>query len=90
MYRLNDSAMSTLVDDETVILDSAGGKYYGLNATGTRMLAAILETQDLQAAVARMSAEYEVEQEKLRKDLEQFIATMSQRGLLLVETKGPV
>jgi hypothetical protein len=82
MYHLSDSAMSTRVDDETILLDSEGGKYFGINRTGTKMLDAILATGDMDATVHTLSAEYGVEPGRIRKDLEKFLATLIERGLI--------
>ena len=43
MIKLHSGLGLSEIDGETVILDSRSGRYYALNATGSRMLALVLE-----------------------------------------------
>lgn len=75
--------MTTMVDDELVILDPEGGKYYGLNPSGTRILEILLASPGLEECAAAIALEYDVEPGRARKDLETFIQSMKGKGLLL-------
>jgi hypothetical protein len=58
------------------------GKYFGINASGSKMLEALLESGDLEAALARLGPAYDIEISVIRKDLEAFIGALMERGLL--------
>ncbi|TXT44328.1 MAG: Uncharacterized protein FD137_1602 [Spirochaetes bacterium] len=83
MYKLNDSAMTTKVDDELLILDPAGGNYFGINPSGTRILEILLAAESLEACIAAIAREYEVEKSRAEADLAAFISRMKEKGLLL-------
>jgi hypothetical protein len=83
MYRLNETAMTTKVDDELVILDPAGGNYFGINPSGTRILEILLSAESFEACVESIAREYEVEKSKAETDLAAFILKMKEKGLLL-------
>lgn len=85
MYRLKESVMSSRIDDESILLDTVSGKYFGINASGTKMLEAILETGDLEAALARLGPAYDIGISVIRKDLLAFIGSLEERGLLEVD-----
>jgi len=74
--------MSTQVDGETVILDSAAGKYFGVNATGTLILDSLLATGDIEETAKKMCETYSVDMETARDDVRRFIDSMIERGLL--------
>jgi hypothetical protein len=88
MYTLSETTMTTRIEDETVLLDSAGGKYFGLNGIGTRMLEILLETGDIEPTIDRLILEYSVESKQLRSDLETFVEDLVQRGILVQSKAG--
>jgi hypothetical protein len=73
------------VADEAVLLDVASGRYFGLNASGMRMWQALADCGSLEAACARLLLEFEVEEETLRRDLEELVEQLRQRGLVKVD-----
>jgi hypothetical protein len=83
MYRLNETAMTTKVDDELVILDPAGGNYFGINPSGTRILEILISAESFESCVESIAVEYEVEKSKAANDLAAFISKMKEKGLLL-------
>jgi hypothetical protein len=83
MYTLKETVLTTRIDDESVLLDSAGGKYYGLNKSGTRMLETLIETGTLEQSLERLVLEYDIERQQLRDDLESFVQDLVQRGFLV-------
>lgn len=67
---------------ESVILDLAGGKYFGMDETGTRVWQLLQETGDPQQVVAVMATEYQVERETLLNDVLTFVDRLKSLGLV--------
>jgi len=74
------------VDDETVLLDVESGKYFGLDPVGTRMWQLLREHGTLRTTYETMLTEYEVEPERLEKDLIELTETMIEKGLAEIQT----
>ncbi|MFN2115255.1 MAG: PqqD family protein [Anaerolineae bacterium] len=72
----------TRVVDETVLLDSDSGVYYGLNASGADMLDLALAKNSLTEAVAALGELYEADASDLRADLLELLARLSAAGLI--------
>ena len=70
------------MDGETVFLDLVNGEYYGVDEVGTRMWQALRESDDVESAVSRLLAEFDVDEDTLRADLAVLIEKMRQAGLL--------
>ena len=80
-----ESVLFRDLDGEAVLLEIGSGRYYGLNEVGTRMWS-LLQIHGETGAVCRaLLAEYDVPEERLRADLENFVETLAARGLLKVE-----
>ena len=69
---------------EAVILNLDSECYFGLDEVGTRMWTALTTSPDVAAATQALLAEFEVEPEELRRDLEAFIASLAEAGLVRV------
>ena len=74
-----------LVEQESVLLDLKSEQYFGLNESGTRMWAALMETRTVEGAYEKLLAEYDVEPEQLRKDLDDLVEKLLARGLARVD-----
>lgn len=72
-------------DGESVLLHLETETYFGLNAIGTRMWTVLTQADSIDQAVAILLAEYEVEPEVLRRDLDTLIAQLLQHRLLFVQ-----
>jgi len=73
---------------EAVLLNLTTGTYFGLNESGTRMWQLLLETGDLEKTLDRIKDEYDVDDSRLRLDLDVLIRQLVEKGLLERET-GP-
>src|SRR5438105_3767787 len=62
-----------LVEQESVLLELKSEQYFGLNESGTRMWAALMEARTVEGAYQKLIAEYDVEPEQLRKDLDELV-----------------
>lgn len=68
---------------EAVILDLATGTYFGLDPVGTRMWALLAEHGAPEPVVAAMLEEYEVDEARLRRDVDALVRQLVARGLLV-------
>jgi hypothetical protein len=71
------------VDGMIVIIDRRQGSYFGLDEVGTTMWESIVETGDLEAAVARIMKTHEVDEVTVRRDAAKFTETLLSKGLLV-------
>ena len=67
---------------EGVLLDLASGMYFGLDETSTRLWQLITERGSLQRVFDDMLAEFDVEPDRLQKDLLNFVAELTRRNLV--------
>jgi hypothetical protein len=74
-----------LVDKESVLLDLKSEQYFGLNETGTRMWSALMETRTIDGACEKLLTQFDVDPAVLRKDLEQLVEKLIERGLAHVD-----
>ena len=73
------------VGEESVLLDLKSEHYFGLNETGTRMWAALMEAGTVAGAHAALLAQYDVDPERLRADLDDLVAKLVERGLARID-----
>lgn len=74
--------MYRTVGDEAVLLNSKKQSYFGLDPVGARMWLVLNESGSIQAAFDSLLAEYNVSAPQLQKDLEAFIETLVEQGLV--------
>lgn len=72
------------VEGEAVLLNTATGKYFGLDEVGTRMWALLARHGRVEPAYRALLEEYEVSAEQLQKDLLDLAAKLAAHGLLRV------
>ena len=72
--------------DEAVLLNLQNNRYYGLNEVGARMWQLLQEHGELDAVVAQMVVEYEVDDATLRQDLQTLIAQLLEQEMLAMDT----
>jgi hypothetical protein len=71
------------LEGEAVLLNLANGQYYGLDETSYDMYKILLSSSSVQAAYESLCLAYEVEPDKLKADLDQFLKHLLENGLLL-------
>jgi len=69
---------------ESVLLNLNSESYFGLDEVGTCMWAALATSPSIEIAFDTLLAEYEVEPERLRVDLHNFIQKLVELGLIHV------
>ena len=85
---ISEEVMSQEVSGETVILDLQSESYFGLDEVGTRVWQLLQEKENLQGVFEAMLAEYEVEPDQLRIDMEELLGKLSDSGLIGLDTTG--
>ena len=67
---------------ESVLLDLASERYFGLDEVGTGMWRALTGGATVEEALQALEGEYDVEPGRLRSDVANFIATLAEAGLV--------
>lgn len=67
---------------EAVLLNLQSGQYYGLNETGTRMWALLVQHGQVEPALQTLLAEYDVPEDRLQSELLGFVEELTSRNLL--------
>ena len=79
-----DAVLVRDLDGESVVLNVQTEQYYGLDAVGTRMWAVLSVSDSIESAFGTLLREYNVGPDRLRADLERFVAELVDHGLLVV------
>ncbi|MEZ5503131.1 MAG: PqqD family protein [Halioglobus sp.] len=79
---ISEGVISQEISSETVLLDLESENYFGLDAVGTRIWQLIRDKGHLLAVYNTLLDEYEVDEARLRADLEALISQASERGLI--------
>jgi Coenzyme PQQ synthesis protein D (PqqD) len=74
------------LDGESVLLNLETEKYFGLDATGTRMWQLVTAAPTVDAAYAQLLEEFEVEPDLLRTHLTELLSRLLENGLLNIAT----
>lgn len=72
------------IDGESVLLNLQSEQYFGLDEVGTRMWVALTSANSMQEAYEALLAEYDVDAEKLRQDLQGLVEKLVEKGLIEV------
>jgi predicted transcriptional regulator len=84
-FRLNSGVLAQTIEQQTVLLDSHGGLYFELNSTGSTMLRALLRSENEQAAVEKLTEEFDTDALTLKNDLHSLVQKLHEQNLLLIE-----
>jgi hypothetical protein len=74
--------MLRVIGEEAVILNLKSEIYLGLDPVGTRMWMVLHSAPSIQAAYELLLAEFEVEPDRLRRDLDKLLDQMLEQGLI--------
>jgi hypothetical protein len=67
---------------ESVLLDLASERYFGLDEVGTGMWRALTTAPTVDQAITTLLEEYDVAPEQLRADIAAFVRTLADAGLV--------
>ena len=79
-----DGVLVRELQGEAVLLNLDSECYFGLDEVGTRMWQALASAQTTAGACEALVAEYDVEPETLRADLDHLVGQLAQAGLVRV------
>jgi hypothetical protein len=74
--------------DEGVLLNLKSGRYFGLDAVGTRIWQMLAEGRSLVSTITQLLREYDVSREKLEADVASFIDALEAHGLVIRSPAG--
>lgn len=77
-----DDVLVRELDGESVLLNLESETYYGLDELGTRVWAHLTRAASIEAAYQALLAEYDVDGQRLRRDLEDLVSELVAHGLL--------
>ena len=77
--------MTADMNGSAVMMDIMSGKYYNLGEVGGRIWELLEEPMTVTALVQKLTAEYDVSAAQCRADIEPFLSTLLDRGLLVAE-----
>ena len=75
-------AVESQVGDETVILHLLKGRYYGLDAVGTRIWAMLKEGLVPREICRRLETEYEIDRAEIEADARAFLTDLEANGIV--------
>jgi hypothetical protein len=79
---ISSEVLSQEVDGETVLLDMNSENYFGLDEVGTHIWQLLNEDSNLQAVFDTLFEEYEVDENQLEKDLQEYLKQLAAAGLI--------
>jgi hypothetical protein len=77
------------IDKKVVLLSLDGGRYYKLNGSGTRIWELIREHGDLAKVQDAVTAEFDADEDELRRDVATLVADLQAHGLIDVNGEQP-
>lgn len=80
--RLRESVVAQVMDGQMVLLDTSGGQYYDLNASGTLMLERLLAGASRDQVVAAVEQKFQVDGARVASDLDALLVTLREAGLI--------
>jgi coenzyme PQQ synthesis protein D (PqqD) len=86
--RLSPDVVFRDLEGEAVILDLASGRYFGLNAIGTRIWTLLDAGTPTEQIVRTVAEEYDADTRQIDRDVKALIADLTTRGLI-VESAEP-
>jgi hypothetical protein len=86
--RLSPATLFRELDGEAVLLGLEAGRYYGLDAVGTRILSLLLEERTLGEVHSLVLGEYEVAASQLWADIVRLVGELQAEGLVSVHDPG--
>jgi hypothetical protein len=81
--RLSADVIFRELDGEAVLLDFASGRYFGLNAVGTRVWTLLAAGKSVDAAIDVVVHEFDASEDQVARDVEELVTELLSRGLLI-------
>ena len=87
-YFPSETVLAQQVDDEIVLLDLHSESYFGLNNVGSRIWQLLQDGADREQIAEALSAEFEVEDQRLMRDVDALINQLLGAGLIKASDPG--
>ena len=81
-FAVPDHVVMRAFATETVVLNLRTGSYHGLNPVAGRMLELLQDRGDPRAVIDGIAAEWEVDRERVERDVTALCADLLERGLI--------
>lgn len=88
LLRIPETVYTQEVGEETILLDTQGGRYFGLDPVGTRMWQLLRKHGLLRPVYEILLTEYNVEPTRLEADLLALTAKLIDKGLANIQITG--
>lgn len=85
--RVVDNVVFRNLAGESVLLNLDTGTYFGLDAVGTRLWNLVAEHGSTASAIQTLLAEYDVDEPRLKRDVETLIDQLLAKGLLVTDAE---
>ncbi len=82
-YSLKSELSVTSIDNESVLLDTQTGQYYGLNEVGTLIIDGLQRKLSLAAIEDQITANFTVSQSQAQADIHTLVDELVTAGLLI-------
>jgi hypothetical protein len=83
--RIPDDVVYRDLAGEAVLLHLGTGIYFGLDTVGTRIWHLLAEQGDTDTIIPTLLHEYDVDEPQLRRDVDQLIRKLLDKGLLVAD-----
>ena len=74
---------------ESVVLDLSSGRYFGLNAVGTRIWQLIGQGETVDGLLSAVTAEYDADVSTIERDVLALLEDLEKRGLVVDARRTP-
>jgi len=88
VVKRSQGLVSNDMDGETVLLSVESGRYYGMDAVGTRIWDLIEQPRVVAALCDVLQEEFDVEREQCRRDVLSYLDELRAERLIEVESSG--
>lgn len=82
---ISENVLHQPLDGESVLLDIAGGNYYGLNEVGSRIWDLMQDGHSFSSIVEILMGEYSVGEAVLLRDIRQFLTQLEDTGIISID-----
>jgi hypothetical protein len=83
--KISDNVLFQQINDECVLLNMESEQYFGLDDVGSRIWEILSENGDTETALKVLLAEYDTDEETLKRDLSVLLTNLEHEKLILFE-----
>lgn len=82
--QISEQILTQTIDDELVVLNIETGHYFGLQASGHHVWRLLEDLRDSEAVIAALRELYDVDEARLRQDVDDLLASLIEAKLVTV------